>query len=260
MQTGEIQLKNNDTHPAHSGPWKNNEQIYRSPPCPPVPPPLEAAASWLNHENAFCLPAAKHIEPKHVYALSRLVNKETQSIRQLMGVTKVSHTLLQVANAEPREVYFQAVNLYGKISRLHHNLTARSILDHNLPPVEQNIRPADVWAVLSVVLIQLDEIKEEYDITTHVQFPEIEEKRVPTDVYQSLLLTIRQVNQMLQEQPYTYSDVYQEISTALYCALNIYNRFPACRCTASRHSSPEKRLKMSLPSSSKHTRRPGISC
>ncbi|WP_339136423.1 MAG: hypothetical protein WGN25_00890 [Candidatus Electrothrix sp. GW3-4] len=196
--------------------------------------PLEAAASWLNHENAFCLPAAKHIEPKHVYALSRLVNKETQSIRQLMGVTKVSHTLLQVANAEPREVYFQAVNLYGKISRLHHNLTARSILDHNLPPVEQNIRPADVWAVLSVVLIQLDEIKEEYDITTHVQFPEIEEKRVPTDVYQSLLLTIRQVNQMLQEQPYTYSDVYQEISTALYCALNIYNRFPGMQM----HSQP----------------------
>jgi hypothetical protein len=31
---------------------------------------------------------------------------------------------------------------------------------------------------------------------------------------------------MLQEQPYTHSDVYQEISTALYYSLNIYNTFP----------------------------------
>jgi hypothetical protein len=170
--------------------------------------------------------ASEHIEPKHVYTLARLVDEETQSIRYIMGVTKVNDTLLQVANTEPREVYFQAVNLYGKISRLHHNLTARSISDHDLPTTEQYIYPADVWAVLAVVLAQLDEIKEEYGITTCAPFPVVEENRVPTDVYQSLLLTIRQINQMLQEQPYTHSDVYQEVSTALYCSLNIYNTLP----------------------------------
>lgn len=189
-------------------------------------PPLEACASWQNHQNAPRLPASDHIEPKHVYTLARLVDEETQSIRYIMGVTKINDTLLQVANAEPREVYFQAVNLYGKTSRLHHNLTARSISDHDLPTAEQYIRPADVWAVLAVVLSQLDEIKKEYNITTHAPFPVVEENRVPTDVYQSLLLTIRQVNQLLREQPYTHSDVYQEISTALYCSLNIYNTFP----------------------------------
>ncbi len=178
------------------------------------------------YKTIASLPAPEHIDPKHVYALAQLVDKEVESLRYIMGATKINGTLFQVANAEPREVYFQAVNLYGKISRLHHNLTARSISDHDLPAVEQHIRPAHVWAVLSVALTQLNEIKKEYNITDQAQFPEIEENRKPSDVYQSLLLTIRQINQMLREEPYTHSDVYQEITTALYCLLNIYTTFP----------------------------------
>ncbi|XCN73654.1 MAG: hypothetical protein Q3M24_02560 [Candidatus Electrothrix aestuarii] len=188
--------------------------------------PLKAFASWQDHENAPPLPATEHIRPKHVYALASLLAEEIESVRYLMGITKINDSLLQVVDAEPREVYFQAVNLYGKINRLHHNLTARSLADHDLPAIQQNIRPADVWGVLAVTLDQLDEIKDEYGISTHSPFPDLREKILPTDVYQSLLVTIRQTNQMLEERPYTHSDVYQEISTALYCTLNIYNSFP----------------------------------
>lgn len=185
---------------------------------------LEASAKISAESSA--LPTPAHIAPKHVYALAQLVDKEVESLRYIMGATKINNTLFQVTNAEPREVYFQAVNLYGKTNRLHHNLTARSISDHDLPTVEQHIRPADVWAVLSVTLTQLNEIKAGYNITDQAIFPEIEENRKPSDVYQSLLLTIRQVNQMLREKPYTHSDVYQEITSALYCLLNIYTTFP----------------------------------
>ncbi len=203
--------------------------------------PLETFASWSEHQGHFHqdhsqqelhhkdIPQFTHpeqIRSKHVYALANLLKEETESIRYIMGVAKIDHALFQVKNAAPREVYFQAVNLYGKTSRLYHNLTAHSISDHDLPALQKNIQPADVWAVLSVVLTQLNEIKEEYGITSHPTFPHIEESKTPTDVYQSLLLIIRQINQMLQEEPYTHSDVYQETSTALYCLLNIYNTFP----------------------------------
>jgi hypothetical protein len=154
------------------------------------------------------------------------LQQELESIRYIMGVEKINHALFQVKNAAPREVYFQAVNLYGKTNRLHHNLTARSILDHDLPAVPKDIKPADVWDILFAVLVQIDEIQEEYSITSHAAFPQVEKNKTPTDVYQSLLLIIRQVNQMLQEEPYTHSDVYQETSTALYCLLNIYTSFP----------------------------------
>lgn len=192
-----------------------------------VPP--DAFAAWQNHENALRLPTSEQLAPKHVYALVCLVDEEIQSIREIMGVRKINKTLLQVANPEPREVYFQAVNLYGKVTRLHHDLTARYVSDHDLPVVEKDISPVDVWVVLVVTLTQLHEIKKDYGISTHPPFPELTENISPADVYQSLLVTIRQVNQMLPERPYTHSDVFQEISTALYCTLNIYNSFPGMR-------------------------------
>jgi len=188
--------------------------------------PATVTAEQEAHQEIFSRAADEPIEPKHVYALAQVLDEETQSLRYIMGTAKVNTTLFQIKNAAPREVYFQAVNLYSKIIRLHRNLTSRSSSDHDLPTVEQNIRPADVWAALAVALIQLDEIKDEYGINTHADFPEINEQGIPTDVYRSLLLTIRQMNQMLLEHPYTYSDVYQEISTALYCVLHIYNSFP----------------------------------
>ncbi len=189
-----------------------------------LPPELFASRSY--HQNILTFSAAKNIEPKHVYALAQLVNQEVESLRYIMGAKKINNTLLQVIDAKPREVYFQAVNLYGKTSRLHHNLTARSISDHDLPPLGQHIQPADVWAVLFVISTQLKEIKQEYKITDQARLPAIEENKKPSDVYQSLLLTIRQLNQMLREKPYTHSDVYQEITTALYSLLNIYTSFP----------------------------------
>ncbi|MCI5147993.1 MAG: hypothetical protein D3916_01050 [Candidatus Electrothrix sp. MAN1_4] len=186
-----------------------------------VPP-----ASWSISQGLPNFSTPEAIKPKHVYALAQLIDNEIQSLRYIMGVTKVSETLFHIENAKPREVYFQAVNLYGRTTRLHHNLTARSISDHDIPTVGQHIWPADVWAALTVVLSHLHEIQEEYNIRSQVDFPPIEENKTPSDVYQSLLLTIRQVNQMLQGKPYTHSDVYQEITRALYCLLNIYTTFP----------------------------------
>lgn len=158
-----------------------------------------------------------------------------------MGVNKVTETLFHVENAKPREVYFQAVNLYGKTSRLHYNLTAHSISDYDIPAVEEHIRPAEVWAVLTVVLFHINEIQEEYNISSHAAFPPVEENKTPSDVYQSLLLTIRQVNQMLQERPYTHSDVYQEITNALYCLLNIYTIFPGLQMQKQPELQPGKK-------------------
>jgi len=173
--------------------------------------------------------------------MAQLVGQEVESLRYIMGAKKINNTLFQVTDAEPREVYFQAVNLYGKTSRLHHNLTARSISDHDLPPVGQHIRPADVWAVLSVVLTQLNEINQEYQIDDQARLPAIEDNKKPSDVYQSLLLTIRQINQMLRERPYTHSDVYQEITTALYCLLNIYSSFPGLQMQKQPRLQPGKK-------------------
>lgn len=187
---------------------------------------LGPPVSWGAQQELPTFSTPKAIEPNNVYALAQLIDKEIESLRYIMGVNKVTETLFHVENAKPREVYFQAVNLYGKTIRLRHNLTARSIPDHDLPTVGQHIWPADVWAVLTVVLSHIHEIQEEYNITSHAVFPPIEENKAPSDVYQSLLLTIRQLNQMLQQQPYTHSDVYQEVTNSLYCLLNIYTTFP----------------------------------
>lgn len=176
LQTRKIQLKSNNTILSFIHSLKRHEQIPRPFFLILFLIPLKAFASWQDHENAPALPATEHIRPKHVYALASLLAEEIESVRYLMGITKINDSLLQVTDAEPREVYFQAVNLYGKINRLHHNLTARSLADHDLPAIQQNIRPADVWEVLAVTLDQLDEIKDEYGISTHSPFPDLREK------------------------------------------------------------------------------------
>lgn len=185
------------------------------------------AASGGDRDGILYFAVPDPIEPKHVYALSRLVRQEVEAIRYIMGCPKTRGAALKVAGAAPREVYYQAVSLYNKTTRLHYNLLSTSRNDLPEPPAE--IRPANVWGILILILDQLREIKKEYRVTMQYDLPGIEDDKTPSDVYISILSAIRQLNHMLYEQPYTPSDVFQEITTAFYYLLNIYQKIPGTK-------------------------------
>lgn len=168
------------------------------------------------------VPSSKNIETVQVYALAENIRLEVESIRYLMGSQKTAGTIVQVENAELREVYFQAVSLYNKIRRLHYHLLLETGAD--LPAVPVNIGPEEVRGVLLLCLSQLGDIKRQYGITAVQSSLTPGEEVGPSNIYVSLLSTIRQVNSMLQDRPYSPSDVYQEFTTAFYYMLHIYRR------------------------------------
>lgn len=172
------------------------------------------------------IPVPRLIESKHVYALSGLIEKELESIRFIMGRPKATRVTIHIKYAEPREVYFQAASLYNKTKRLYFQLLSESSGD--LPAAPKDIRSENIWNVLRLTLDQLQSIKKEYGLTVNNTFPDIADDKTPSEVYLSILSNIRQLNQLL-EQPYTPSDVYQEITTAFYCTLDIFKRVPGLK-------------------------------
>lgn len=162
------------------------------------------------------------VEPKHCYARMELIHAELDLVRQEMGRAADRRTGPTIANAAPREVYFEALALFRKADRLCFERTGeQAILPH--PPMPAEIQPADVLAVLDVVRDRVRSVKERIGATETASEPAPIDGKTPSDVLLSVMRASRQLN-VLVDQSFSPNDVYQQVSLALGYATRLAAR------------------------------------
>ena len=181
---------------------------------------------FLNVSAANEIKRPNIVEPKHVYALSKLLNQNIDGIREKMGRARISKSIVEIKNAQPREVYFQAVNLLEKVEQLHFEITYAH--EEKTSHEYAELNPGSVWDELIVSLSKIEKINEHLAISKVNELPSIIEGKTPSDVYTQILINVRQVNVLLAE-PYTPSKVFQELSTALNYTFRLYKNVPSLK-------------------------------
>ncbi len=171
-------------------------------------------------------PTREDIAPPDVYIRTLLLRDELELIRLEMGRPKDMRRELRVAEAEPREAFFQALALFHKTNRLSFDLTRERV--ELLEKPVGTLRSAHVMTVVEAVLAQLQRVK----ATLGSVEPSREQRRDPTvtqsDVFRSIVQANRQVN-LLLDRHMAASDVFQQVTLAVGYAAQLRTRFPGTR-------------------------------
>jgi hypothetical protein len=153
------------------------------------------------------------VKPAHCYARARRLLGEAALIRDELGRSEDTRTVPEIAGAQPREVYFEAIACWRKAERLANELGVEGVGGAFATPALRDLRPGHVFLLLDGVLAIVDRIKARLGIKETASEPSIEADRQPSDV----LLTVLRVNRELSrclERPFTPSDVYQTVALA----------------------------------------------
>jgi hypothetical protein len=170
--------------------------------------------------------AGEDIAPAVLYIHTRLIRDELELIRLEMGKPKDRRRALQVAHAEPHEVFSQAVVLFHLVNRLSFDLTRERI-----EPPEKPIgtpRQAHVLTLLDVVLTQLQRVKATFGNLESSQAQPRDPAMTLSDVLRSIVLANRQID-LLLDRPMTPSDTFQQVTLAVGYAAQLRTRFPGTR-------------------------------
>lgn len=151
--------------------------------------------------------------PAHCYARAQRLLGELELVRDEMGRTKDSRPAPEVTNAAPREVYFEAIVAWHKVTRLSSELCAGAMRAAPMAPPLRDLKPGHVLQLIDAVLAHVDDVKRHLDIKDKASEPAIESSRQPSDVLVTLTRANRELSRML-ERPFTPSDVYRTVALA----------------------------------------------
>ena len=154
------------------------------------------------------------IKPAHCYARARRLLADVTLIRDEVGRSEDTRQMPEVAGAQPRECYFEAIACWRKVERLASELGVDVARTVPTTPALREIRPGHVLQMLDSVLTIVEGIKQRLEIKETATEPAIEADRQPSDV----LVTIMRVNRELSrclERPFTPADVYQTVALAV---------------------------------------------
>jgi hypothetical protein len=129
-----------------------------------------------------------------------------------MGKPELVFLKIKITDAQPRDVYFQALTLYKKADRL--------CFDHTgdmgpIPPrmKEEGVLPGDVFEVLTGALARIRCVSLKWKISEPVSEYKVDLHKTPSDVYGKILEINRQLNSLL-DTPYSPSVVYRRMMEA----------------------------------------------
>lgn len=128
-----------------------------------------------------------------------------------------------VQNAEPREVFYQAINLFEKSNQLAFDQIRVRNERPNTP--KGQIQPSDVYNVVDQALARIGEVKAELNITTAVTTPVTDSIHTPTDVFLAIVQANRQLN-LLLDQRFAPKDVFRQVSQAIGYSARLLAYFP----------------------------------
>lgn len=164
----------------------------------------------------------QQIIPADVLARVKLLNEELAQIAKALGKPKAATPLIQVANASPREVYFEAQALFEKSNRLAYEVEG-SHEDTPEQPSEQ-IVPAHVWQLVDASLQRIQTVRKKLGLH-HAYKENIEPNNTtPTNVFNAILQSNQQLNTLLNQQV-APSDVFEQVTLAINGTEQLLKKF-----------------------------------
>ncbi len=152
------------------------------------------------------------IKSSDVLARVNLIAKELQALTLVLGKPLEPLPGLVVDDAQPREVFFQAVTLKEKATRLSFEITQRLDLIKNVN-IGSEINMKNVFDAVDEGLRQIYKIKKKLGIKNVEREKLMPVSTTPSDVYQAITKVNRHLN-LLLDQEYTPKDVFLKISLA----------------------------------------------
>lgn len=153
------------------------------------------------------------VQPAHCYARAQRLLAETVSIRDEMGRAEDGRPSPEITGAQPREVYFEALDAWRKVHRLAEEIGVSSLATLPPAPALREVRPGHVLGVIDGVLATVGEIRQRLGITEAAKEPAIESSRQPSDVLLTMIRVNRELSRCL-ERPFAPRDVFETVALA----------------------------------------------
>lgn len=156
---------------------------------------------------------SNEIQPPDCLVRAQQLLAEADLIRAELGRSRDARPLPTITGAEPREVYFGALALFRKADRLGLELAGDQLDELPEAPAIDKVAPKDVLAVLDAAHGEITNVKARLGISKNAEVPARDASKTPSDVLQAVIAVNRQLN-LLLENPFTPSDVYEQVSWA----------------------------------------------
>ena len=152
---------------------------------------------------------ADEVDPPDIYRSVELLRRELALVRENIQKPADTRANIPIESAQLHEVYFQALTLLHKSSRLCFE-TSQSVVappvDSELP-IPKILESNDIHEKVEAARNQVRCAKTGLSITDHVEDLERDSTKTTTDVFKSIVQANRQLNLML-ERPFVSGDVY----------------------------------------------------
>lgn len=172
----------------------------------PTPPPVSGRR----------LSAPETITPADVLSRLELLRAEVDLLGAYVGRLGRPSSYLEVEDAQPREVYFQATNLYAQTEALAFQEIRRSStyaarLDAGA------LRPFDVFEAVDQSLALVLRVKAAFGIEETVGERVSPDTTTPTDVFNTMVRAEGEIALLLDRSP-SASDLYRQVTQAVHAA------------------------------------------
>jgi len=176
-------------------------------------------------EQIVVAPSAEEIQtikPADVFVLVAMVRDELELIRFEMGKPLNQQPKIEVANAAPREVFFQALTLFRKADRLAFEQARQRVPVPVTPQGE--LSPAHVYVVVDASLQRIRRVKVKLGITERSPERPHDSSKQSNDVFRSIVQANRQLN-LLLDRSFAPSDVFRQVTSAVSYTSVLLSRF-----------------------------------
>ncbi len=167
------------------------------------------------------------VTPDDVYAQVMELSVLVERRRYHAGVPKARHLKLVIKDAQPHDVFFQALTLFRKSNRLLFQITRKKAA---IPRTQRGVyRPSDVLKLSEGAQQNVSSVLEGLGLTVPMAtVPVGRPPKSPSDVFMATQVVNRQIN-LLLERPFSPSDVHMEVTRAIGYGARQLARFPGVR-------------------------------
>ena len=162
------------------------------------------------------LSAPETILPADVLSRVELLRGEVALLRTYMGRIAQPPPYLQVEGALPREVYFQAANLYTRADTLLFQ-EIRTSATYTAGPEADEIEPVDVFDYVDRALALVLQVKTAFGIEETVGETPSPDTATPSDVFNAIVYANAEIDRLLDRSA-SASDAYRQVTQAVHYA------------------------------------------
>ncbi len=139
--------------------------------------PIAAMAAIVDNGN---------VSPSHVYQVTENIISEIDILREAIGVDDEPNEPEAQRGKTPIHVYGKGLELLEKISKAQRKLGMTPAEVGEIPL--RDIKPSDVFELVSAILLQLSSMKEQLVISDTIENAKFVGAKMPSDVYENLWL------------------------------------------------------------------------